>query len=404
MGQARHGRGRSGLKQGEKSGRISFSLFYYLFFFGFGGFFPLLSVYFKNEVGLSGGEIGIILAIGPIVMMLVQPFWGMICDYTRRPNQVLVFTLLMTGTLGLVYLGLDSYVWMVVLAGVLAAFQSAIVPISDSIALSAVQRTGGDYGTLRLWGAIGFASATWVMGEAAERLGLTVIFFGFAVALWLAAGTGLRLPREEAFLAVDLRAGLSRLIRLRRFNLFLLATFLIYGPVHANNVYFGLLVQDLGGTVAGVGLGFLLAAGSEAPFMRMAGHWIRRRGALALALFAALVSGARWLFYTMEPSITWVYLTTVSQGLSVGLFIPASLQYVRDLAPREVRTTAISLYAAAGTGLGNSVFTLFGGMISDWTGISGTYLLFGFSSLMGAVILFWVKRLEARSVSRGLAV
>lgn len=195
-----------------------------------------MSVYFKNEVGLSGGEIGIILAIGPIVMMLVQPFWGMICDYTRRPNQVLVFTLLMTGTLGPVYLGLDSYVWMVVLAGVLAAFQSAIVPISDSIALSAVQRTGGDYGTLRLWGAIGFASATWVMGEAAERLGLTVIFFGFAVALWLAAGTGLRLPREEAFLAVDLRAGLSRLIRLRRFNLFLLATFLIYGPVHANNV------------------------------------------------------------------------------------------------------------------------------------------------------------------------
>lgn len=56
MGQARHGRGRSGLKQGEKSGRISFSLFYYLFFFGFGGFFPLLSVYFKNEVGLSGGN------------------------------------------------------------------------------------------------------------------------------------------------------------------------------------------------------------------------------------------------------------------------------------------------------------------------------------------------------------
>ncbi|PTX64988.1 PPP family 3-phenylpropionic acid transporter [Melghirimyces profundicolus] len=384
--------------------RVNFSLFFYLVFFGFGGFFPLLSVYFKNEVGLTGGQIGTLMSLGPVVMVLTQPLWGMLCDYTRRSNEVLILTVVMTGTLGLGYLLLESYAWMLVLAALLAAFQSAIIPTSDSIAMKFVRREGGDYGNLRLWGAIGFAGATWVMGELAERLDLTVIFFGFALSLWLCALTGLKLPKEEVAFDFDLRRGLARLARLPRFGMFLAATFLVFGPVHANNVYFGLLFQDLGGTVAGVGLGFLLAAGSEAPFMRFSGPWIRKWGLLSVTLFAALVSGFRWIFYSLEPSIAWVYLTTVSQGLSVGLFIPAALQYVRDLAPSEVQTTAIALYAAVGTGLGNSFFTLLGGYILDWAGISATYLLFGLATFTGVGMLVWVKRLEERRVENAESV
>lgn len=374
--------------------RIQFSFFFYLVFFGIGGLFPLLSVYFKNEVGLTGGQIGTLLSIGPIVMVFTQPVWGMVCDYTGKPNRMLILAVMMTGMLGLGYLVLDTYAGMLVLAACLAAFQSAIIPTSDSIAMNFVHRAGGHYGNLRLWGAIGFASATWIMGELAENLGMHVIFFGFAASLWACAIIGLKLPKEEVSFELDLRSGLSRLIKMPRFSLFLLATFLIFGPVQANNTYFGLLFQHLGGTVAGVGLGFLFAAGSEAPFMRFAGPWIRKWGMLTVTLFATLVSGIRWLFYALEPSLFWVYVTTVSQGFSVGLFIPAALQYVRDLAPKEVRTTAISLYAAVGTGLGNSFFTLVGGYMLDWIGISATYLMYGLSTLAGATILMWVKKLE----------
>ncbi|SFS80939.1 MFS transporter [Marininema halotolerans] len=375
--------------------QITFRMLYFFIFFGLGGFFPLLSVYFREE-GLTGTQIGMILSVGPIVMVLAQPIWGLICDYTQRSKQVLTLATLLTGICGLGYLVHNAYSWMLVTAILLAIFQASIIPISDSLTMSYVHRIKGDYGQIRLWGAVGFASAAYLIGEWAEMSGLTVIFIGFAGAMTLSALIATKLPQERVSFETDLRTGLTQLMKLPQFPLFLMGTFFVFGPIQANNVYFGLFIQDLGGTVAGVGLGFLLAAGSEAPVMRFAGKWIKRRGLLSVAMFASLVSALRWFFYGYEPSVEWVYITTISQGLSIGLFIPSAIQYVRNIAPKEVQTTAIALYSAVGTGLGNWFFTLLGGIIMDHFHIFATYLFFGGSTLCGVGMIFIVKRLDKK--------
>lgn len=384
------------MNQNGLAPRIYFSLVFYLTFFGFGGFFSLLTVYFREEAELSGAQIGTIMSIGPVVMVLAQPVWGMICDVTRRSRAVLVLTVFATGTWGLGYLFATDYVWMLVIAVALAAFQAGIVPISDSLAMGYVHRRGGDYGNLRLWGAIGFASAAYLMGEASESVGLWVIFYVFALVMWLCAIISLKLPQEKVSFEVDFRSSLYRLIKIPQFPLFLIVTFLVYGPVQANNFYFGLLIKDLGGSLAGVGLGFLFAAGSEAPFMKIAGAWIRRQGLLSVIMMATVVGGLRWIFYFFEPSVFWVYVTTFTQGLSVGLFIPAALQYVQKIAPREVATTAIALYSAVGTGLGSWFFTLLGGLLLDWFDVFATYLFYGMMTLAGGLIVLWIMRMETR--------
>jgi PPP family 3-phenylpropionic acid transporter len=263
-----------------------------------------------------------------------------------------------------------------------------------------VHRTGGDYGQIRLWGAIGFAVAAFIMGDLSDRWGLVVIFIGFTASLLLCAAVAVALPKARVSLNIDLRTGLRKLMKLPAFGLFLVATFLVFGPIYANNVYFGLLVQDVGGTLAAVGLGFLLAAGSEAPFMKFAGRWIRKQGLIIVAILASAVAAARWLLYAWEPSMWLIYLSTVTQGFSVGLFIPAALQYVRSIAPKEVQATAISLYAATGIGLGNWFFSLAGGMALDAYDIFATYLLFGGMTLVGVGILVLLNRMEVRMRGR----
>ena len=74
--------------------------------------------------------------------------------------------------------------------------------------------------------------------------------------------------------------------------------------------------------------------------------------------------------------------------------IPAALIYVRNLAPEEAKTTAVSLYTAAGTGLGNWFCTLLGGWILETFDIFTTYLFFGILTAVGAMILWIVLRLE----------
>lgn len=374
--------------------KINISSFYFFVFFGFGGLFPLISIYLRENIQLSGTQIGMILSIGPIVMMVAQPVWGMICDYTQRSRLVLTIAVLATGLTGLFYL-FGGYYWLLFVAALLALFQSAIIPISDSLTMRTVTQKGWNYGNFRLWGAVGFALATFVMGLISDHFGLAVIFYMFALMMLLGSVFAWRMPEEKISFAIDLRTGLRQLLCLPPFVFFLLATFLIFGPIQANNVYFSLLFQDLGGTVAGVGIGFLLAAGSEVPFIKYAVPWMKRKGPLPILLLAAAVSGLRWLFYFFEPSLIWVYASTLVQGVSVGLFIPAALQYVQELAPAEVQVTAISMYTAAGVGLGNWFFTFVGGLLIDHFNIFTTYLFFGTLTFGGVIILLgllWVAK------------
>lgn len=77
----------------------------------------------------------------------------------------------------------------------LAAFQSAIVPLSDSIAVSFSEKSKIPYGSIRLWGALGFAAAVFVMGRLAEIFHLSVIFYTFT--LFLIASEFIRSQASE---------------------------------------------------------------------------------------------------------------------------------------------------------------------------------------------------------------
>nr|WP_305147730.1 major facilitator superfamily domain-containing protein 6 [Anoxybacillus gonensis] len=375
-----------------------FRIFYFLQFFSFGSLFPLLSVYLKDEVGLSGTEIGMIMSISPIVMIFIQPIWGMVSDYTRQPVQVLIVSLLGTAFFGFMYSLVHSYMWLLVIAALLAVMQSGIVPLSDSITLHYVQKANERYGSIRLWGALGFATAVPIAGQIAELFHLRFIFYIFVALLIISSMLAWKLPKEQSSAKVNIREGMKELVRIPPFLLFLLTTFLVFGPIYANNFYFGILITDLGGTLAGVGLAFLLAAGSEAPFMKFADGVVRKFGMMNVLFIATALSCARWLFYFFEPPLMIVYATTIVQGASVGLFIPAALQYVRDVTPAHVRTTAVSLYATVGNGLGSWFCTFVGGYILErWT-IEHVYLFFGLLTFGGMVIFAWQSKKTLRKL------
>jgi PPP family 3-phenylpropionic acid transporter len=378
--------------------------FYFLSFLGIGSLYPLLPVYLDETVGLDGGQIGLIMSISPVVMIIIQPVWGMLSDWTQQPKRLLTIAILLTSIVGLIYSFTNVYVALIILAILLAMSQSAITPLSDSITLNYVQKVKGNYGSFRLWGAIGFALAVILSGKMAEIIGPSVIFYLFSAFLILAALFSRKLPEESQSLQTSLFGGFSSLRKQPRYTLFLLTTFLILGPILANNTYFGLFIKDIGGTLTGIGLAFLLAAGSEAPFMQYANRFISKLGMIRVLIIAAAISMLRWYFYFLEPSLLLVYITTIAQGFSVGLFIPAALQYVRDISPKEVRVTAISIYSAVGNGLGCWFCTYFGGFLFEWYSIETVYLFYGVLTSFGVGTLLIVARLERNLTGKQIEI
>ena len=119
---------------------ISLKVFYLFSFFAVGSLTPLLSVYLANEAGLSGIEIGTIMSVGPIVMIVFQPLWGIVCDWSGRPAKILAMTSLLAGVFGLGYLLFDHYLLIVSVAVALAIFQSAIIPVSDILTIKKLSK------------------------------------------------------------------------------------------------------------------------------------------------------------------------------------------------------------------------------------------------------------------------
>ncbi|CAG9622146.1 MFS transporter [Sutcliffiella rhizosphaerae] len=375
-----------------------FNSYFFLTFFSFGALFPLLTVYLKEDVGLTGSQIGMIMSISPVVMIFVQPFWGIFSDYTQKPKQILIWTLFLTAISGIVFSFMGTYAGLLILAFLLAVTQSALVPISDSITISYVQRVKGNYGYIRLWGAFGFAVAVLIAGWLSDFFSLKVIFYTFSAALLIATFVTTQLPKESQAISVNVRDGLGTLVRMPKFVMFLVTTFLIFGPIFANNFYFGLLITDIGGTVTGVGIAFLLAAGSEAPFMRIAGKWINKFGLYVIMISAASIAMIRWTLYFFEPPLYVVYVSTIAQGFSVGLFIPAALQFVRDISPTSARATAVSLYTAVGNGLGCWFCTFLGGFLIEYYSVAHVYLFFGVLTLGGLILLILIRLSEKKLV------
>ncbi|MGN7469491.1 MFS transporter [Brevibacillus sp. SAFN-007a] len=381
----------SGMGFSGAGGRyFSLCALYLFVYYGFGAFSPLITQYY-NSISLTGTQIGLISAVAPVVSIVAQPMWGVFCDRFQIRKTILILTLVASGLLGLFFIGVSAFAVVFLLSMILSFFQSAVTPISDSLALGYAKNHGLQFGDIRLWGAVGFAIAAFVTGLLVEQWGPSVLFYSYCLALLVATLFLLRVPDESSQetprFRVGMLAGMRDLLRIPRYLLFLLASFFVLGAVNANNIWFSLFYQEIGGSVAGVGLAFLLFAGSEAPFMKLAGFFVRKWGLELTLLLAAVFGAARWLWYSSAPSTTLVIALFFIQGISVGFYLATAAQFVRENTPASLQVTALAIFLSVGGGLGTMLCNLAAGWIKDSFSTLGIYLFFGIITVIGIIPL-----------------
>ncbi|SNS84251.1 MFS transporter, PPP family, 3-phenylpropionic acid transporter [Anaerovirgula multivorans] len=373
-----------------------FSIFYVLLYFALGAIYPLLSQYLI-EIGLNGTEIGLITATGAVVVLLAQPIWGILCDKTQKTKKILTYTIAIAAALGIVLSFFQQFYVLLFGFAVLYFFQGANGPIIDGIVLNHTAKSNFSFGDVRQWGSIGFALAVFVAGVLGEKLGLKIIFYIYSLFYIVALFLIKPLPSEKSNTKVQLTNGVKKLLKTPQYTLLLISVLFVFGPMNGHNVYFALLFKYLGGGISGVGLAFLLFAGSEAPIMKIANKITNKIGIVNTLLGATIISVLRWFWYSTGPSYQQILWLFMLQGLSVGLLIVTGAQYASKNAPDELRMTAMTLYSSLGLGLGSIISKLLGGIILDQYNILAVYRFFGYSSLIGFIPLLIIKyRYESR--------
>lgn len=379
------------------------ALFWFLSFAGLGVYFPYFSLYLRENAALSGTQVGLVLAVMPLVGALLQPFWGQLADRTGARRAILGAT---TAAAAAGYLAVgraDGFVPLLAAAALLAAFSSPIVPLLSAVSFGILRDGGAEaFGRVRVWGTVSYlllvVAFPWGLhlwqrqhglvatpGGPSEP-GLGIMFPVVAAFTLLAAAASLTFPGRGA---VALRArprdwrGLLRHPPMRRLVAFLL---LAYVFLHGPMVLFPVYVVARGGSIDTVGQMWVVMILLEIPLIARAGSSIRRLGAAGLLQLGVLLAGLRWVVCGLSDDLTVIFAAQLVHAVAVaGLGIGAPL-YLDALVPERLRATGQSLLAVAGPGLGSVLSTVAAGWLLDHAGIDAVYLLGGGGALLLSVV------------------
>ncbi|MCO7577411.1 MULTISPECIES: MFS transporter [Pseudomonas chlororaphis group] len=143
----------------------------FFFFFSWSSSYSLFSIWLHRVIGLNGTETGFIFAANAIAALLVQPFYGALQDRLGLSKKLLVWIgiLLCAAAPFAIYVYAGLLAQNVVLgalvgAAFLALAMLAGVGVIESYTERLSRHAGFEFGTTRMWGSLGWASATGVVG------------------------------------------------------------------------------------------------------------------------------------------------------------------------------------------------------------------------------------------------
>lgn len=378
-------------------------IYWFLFMGGLGAVFPFFGLYFRENAGLSGFQVGVVLTALPVVGFAAQPFWGQIADLTGSRARVLGW-LSMAG--GLAYLLVPlapGFLPSLGVMAVVACFSTALVPMATSVTLAGLGAAGAErFGALRVWGTVGFllvvVSVPFVLDAlepvfgAAPSVDLSEPLLGaiFAITgvLWIASGVvALGLPGAGDLELRARRGEWRQLLRhgpFRRILLFGFGCWLCFqGPM----VLFPIYVRSLGGDADLVSRLWIPMLALEIPLVAWSGAGLRRLGARGLLLIGILAGAARWLLTAFSTEPTVLYAAQLLHGVVIAGVVVGAPLYVDESVPEQLRSTAQSVLAMLGFGVGGVLSNLTGGWLIDHFGAASPALAGGLGALVLACLL-----------------
>jgi MFS transporter, PPP family, 3-phenylpropionic acid transporter len=383
---------------------IPLTLFWFVYFGSLGIFYPYFSLYLRENAGLTGTEVGLILAISPFVGMIAQPFWGQLADRTGKRG--LLLALLTLGTaVGYWVLGIANGFWAIVMAtAALALVGTAVLPMMMSVSL-AILRNAGQYafGRVRVWGTIGYFILVlvfpWLLGMAGAPVGtkasnvsqpgLGLMFPMTAALVFIAGLIAFSLPKGGV---VGLRAARDDWRELARNRVFLrflvfalIAHFLMHGPMWL----FPLFVRSRGGDLTTIRNMWIVMLLLEIPLVLSTGSGLKRLGARGLLGVGVLVGGLRWLLCAVSDNGPLLFAVQALHGVTVvGLNLGSPL-YLDVVAPEKLRSTAQSVLSMVAAGIAAIASNASAGWLLDHGGVDLLYLLCGAGAVLLGASTWW---------------
>ncbi|MGJ3195441.1 MFS transporter [Peribacillus frigoritolerans] len=366
--------------------------FNFLYFGLLAIFIPFLPVYLADQ-GLRPAQIGFIIGTGGFVTLITQPLWGMISDKTRTIRKVLLLLIFFSSVIGYFLYDSSSYLQLILFAMLLYFFLMPIDPLTESLNFTLAEKSGISYGSIRTYGALGYAVISLITGYVMSYFGANSLAFLFAGIGLISFIVSWMMPDAPVSGKPVTLSSLKHFFSNKETLLFLLLVFICAVPARMNDTFLGVYIRELGGSAKLVGLTWFLAAGSEIVVFALSFWWLRKGKEIIIISFAAAFFFIRYFVsaWITDPQLL-AYLQ-VMQLLTFPIFYSAAIQYLYRIVPVEWRATGQTVLALLFFGVSGIIASYIGGAIYGAYGGKTLYLFISSISFIGMVFALVLYRI-----------
>lgn len=352
---------------------------------------PFLTLFYRQQ-GLSGTQIGFLATFSGLTAMVIAPVWtrfGGSGSHLRRTLQIM---LVGTSTLLLCLSQQSTFLTLAVVLCTFQLFAAAVSPSSDSLAsnILAQVREGG-FGSIRLFGSLGWAMIAFLGGLLIQRTGMFSGFVAASASLGLSALVlfFVRFPSTDP---TDDSEGKSKAHQfslavfqnsaLLEFALALTVFWLVQiGVTNFEPIY----MKQLGAGEAVIGLASTLGASVEVVGMLLADRMVRRYGSKQVLSVSFLIYATSMALVLIFPTVFTILLTHAIGGISFSFLAVSSVVFITKSTRPQETATAMALINVTLHSLANVLGAPLSGVAFDaW----GAYWLYAIA--LAGYLLAWL--------------
>ena len=350
--------------------------------------------------GFESSMIGVIIAVGNILGVILQPVVASIAD---RSEKISLHKL--TAFLSVIMIVLIAFLYMIpnillavaVLFLLTDTFLQVIQPLINSVSVYYVnQGVSVDFGAARGIGSLSYAAASYILGIAVERFGTKSILMAGMLVVLIMLMTVLSMPVLSSSAALQSKqiqlkqsdVGLLEFAnRYKYFMLTLAGVTFLFTFHNMNNAYLIKVIENVGGTSADMGRMLSIAAVTELPVMFLFSRISKHFKSSTLLIVSGIFFAMRAAGFMLAGNMMVMYLAAMLQIGSFALYIPSSVYYVNETMLDQDKFKGQAVMTATNT-LGGVFGSLLGGFLIDHAGVGAMNTVCFAMAAAGAVLVF----------------
>lgn len=365
-----------------------------------GVYLPFISHYYALK-GIDPIEIGILMTIGPLASVFIQPLWAMVSDRTGRRKTVLGLVVLGSGvSMFSYYLG-QTFTSFLIATVFVTLFATSVLPLSDAIIIREAGKMNYEFSKIRMGGTIGFAIFVGLAGMILKQKPDSLFFMGSIgyMAMFLFV---LKLPKEDYHCEIEKTdeavskkpgggaGGLTGIFKTKKI-IFVLA-FALLGQIGLSFYwsFMGVSLQDLGYGQNILGWLNCAAAITEIPILIFINRLIKKYGTMRIIFISCIILSLR-IFLISLGNLPSIIMSQFLQGGSYMSIYFSCAVYINDNVKPGKQSQGQSTLAIVQMGIGSIIGSIAGGFLVEALGIANAFAVVSAFILSMALLIMGIE-------------